>query len=750
MLKRRALNIFRDKTSLTANPALWPSLEESLSSSQYFILIASPASSGSPWVRKEVSWWLTNRSPRQFLIILAEGDLAWDEQQHDFDWSRTSALLAIPNTSFEAEPLYVDLRWAKTSVELSLRNSKFREAVLPLAAKLHGVEPQDLDGEDLKQFRRTRRFWRTAVLGLIALTLTSIIAAVIAKLKSDEAIEQAKIALSQKLAVDSTRQQDADIDLALLLAREAYLIRPTKEARTSLLSALLRGKQRRFERSGSHAFEVSALSSSSDWEPVDGKKPELPASLRNVGEIGCVTQGPDGKFLAVGTKTSNTTAYRFSADLVIWNLEKNEPLWPPIRKHLTRITALRFAPDGKSLVSADTHGTVYRWNLASREPEGERLDGHKTEVREIQFEDSGRMLVTKSIDGDVIQWDLSNQQRIARILDENIARQSSEQGFTRVAFARGGRSLIAALPDGSVAAWELSETNATSKTLMTAIGAGSPSLAVSLDGSKVAVALAGKIRVFNLDNGEVARIEADSRLRCLAFSADGRTLAFGGDGTLRFWAFEHSQESRDMSTALGDNKGRVYSVAFSEDGKTFFAASGHNVLAWSVKADNLDGSPRVFTADGQITRIALTSDGQILAAGNWEGTVFLWSVATQIPLGRPLLGHQGTIIGLAFHPDGSILASSEANGSAILWDMLQRQRIGGQLVPGGYDMTDLAFSPDGKTLAAGSDNRVVTVWDLDVSTWLSQACLVANRNLTADEWTRYLPNRPYRARCPEH
>ena len=187
-----------------------------------------PTSRESPWVRKEVSWWLTNRSPRQFLIILARA--TWHgmnssaistgvEQAHC--WRYETRL-------FEAEPLYVDLRWAKTYVELSLRNSKFREAVLPLAAKLHGVEPQDLDGEDLKQFRRTRRFWRSAVLGLIALTLASVIAAVIAKLKSDEAIEQAKIALSQKLAVNSARQQDADIDLALLLAREAYLIHPTK------------------------------------------------------------------------------------------------------------------------------------------------------------------------------------------------------------------------------------------------------------------------------------------------------------------------------------------------------------------------------------------------------------------------------------------------------------------------------------------------------------------------------------------
>src|SRR5260370_19571506 len=58
----RTMRIFRDKTSLSANPALWQSIEDALGRSKYFLLLASPASAKSDWVRREVEWWLQNSS----------------------------------------------------------------------------------------------------------------------------------------------------------------------------------------------------------------------------------------------------------------------------------------------------------------------------------------------------------------------------------------------------------------------------------------------------------------------------------------------------------------------------------------------------------------------------------------------------------------------------------------------------------------------------------------------------------------
>ncbi|MGD8932407.1 MAG: TIR domain-containing protein, partial [Chromatiales bacterium] len=45
----RALNVFRDETSLSATPSLWPSIESALAQSRFFILLASPEAVASRW-----------------------------------------------------------------------------------------------------------------------------------------------------------------------------------------------------------------------------------------------------------------------------------------------------------------------------------------------------------------------------------------------------------------------------------------------------------------------------------------------------------------------------------------------------------------------------------------------------------------------------------------------------------------------------------------------------------------------------
>jgi hypothetical protein len=74
--QRRALRVFRDRTSLAASPALWPAIETALSHSTWFLYLASPPAAQSAWVPKEVQRWLDHRSSEQMLLLLTDGDLA--------------------------------------------------------------------------------------------------------------------------------------------------------------------------------------------------------------------------------------------------------------------------------------------------------------------------------------------------------------------------------------------------------------------------------------------------------------------------------------------------------------------------------------------------------------------------------------------------------------------------------------------------------------------------------------------------
>ena len=92
--RRRALRVFRDDTSLSATPSLWPAIEQALGQSRYLILLASPEAAASPWVGKEIGYWLEHKSVDTLLVALTDGELAWDEAAGDFRWPAATPLPA--------------------------------------------------------------------------------------------------------------------------------------------------------------------------------------------------------------------------------------------------------------------------------------------------------------------------------------------------------------------------------------------------------------------------------------------------------------------------------------------------------------------------------------------------------------------------------------------------------------------------------------------------------------------------------
>ena len=200
--RRRALEVFRDETGLSANPGLWSSIAAALDDSEWFVLLASPEAAQSRWVNREIEQWCRAGGAGRILPVVTDGEWVWDTETGDFDWARSTAVPAALLGAFTEEPRHVDMRWARSETQLDLHNGRFRDQVAEIAAPMHGLAKDELTGADVRQHRRTRRLASAAVVGLLVLLAASVVGAV-------TALQQAAAAQSsEQSALDA--QSDAE------------------------------------------------------------------------------------------------------------------------------------------------------------------------------------------------------------------------------------------------------------------------------------------------------------------------------------------------------------------------------------------------------------------------------------------------------------------------------------------------------------------------------------------------------------
>lgn len=164
--RRRALRVFRDDTSLSATPQLWPAIESMLQECRYLILLASPQAAASHWVNKEVAWWLEHKSLDTLLIAVTEGELSWDPATGES--IPTEVTILPPALAGRlSEPKWVDLRAYRDGADP--RNAHFTSLAADFAAAIHGVPKEDLLSQEVRQQRRALSLAWTAAGTLLVL-----------------------------------------------------------------------------------------------------------------------------------------------------------------------------------------------------------------------------------------------------------------------------------------------------------------------------------------------------------------------------------------------------------------------------------------------------------------------------------------------------------------------------------------------------------------------------------------------------
>jgi WD40 repeat protein len=743
---RRALRVFRDDTSLSATPELWPSIERALGQSRYFILLASPSAASSKWVSKEVAWWLDQNKVESLLIGLTEGNLQWDEITSDFSWRDGTPLPSMLARQFPAEPKWVDLRAYRDGTRS--RNAKFIELSAEFAATICGVPKEDLLSQEVRQQRRALTLATSAV-GLL------LILAGVAYWQRDHAVrneqeataqrDQALIAQSRFLA-DAARQAIAagDSGTAMALALDALPDLTTarkrpyvSEAELSLYESVLNLAEKAVLAHNVTVGDMSWMGPAGAARDVATHEEMIQYSLDRL-PLGVHMFTLMGGVRAVFSQNGSMVVTWGNDGARVWDAKSHRQL-ALLKPSKLGVDAAAISPDASRVVTAFPDGTAHIWNTADWS-EAAVLRGHSKSLISISFSPDGSHIVTGSWDKTARVWETSTGRQLMQL-------KGHSGGVNIAFFSRDGSRIVTASDDKTVRVWDAStgqqlvilsghtesifsaEMSPDERLIATAANdgtarlwgtntgkqlgylarVGAVSVSFSPDGSRVIVASrSGAATVVDVNSlAEIGVLRGHSRgVLSAAYSPTGSFIVTASnDGSARLW---NSQTSSEVRVFNGHQRG-LFGAVFSPDGRTIATMSFDGTARlWGTGRSKLD-SVYNYASESQ-KFLMLSPNGKRVLRIFKDNNVHIIDRKTQADL-VVLKGHKGTVFSAAFSSDGSRVVTASYDATARIWDSYSGREIA---VLKGHQGSVLSavFSPDGSRIATGSSDRTARVWNI--------------------------------------
>ncbi|MCB0549653.1 MAG: WD40 repeat domain-containing protein [Phaeodactylibacter sp.] len=308
----------------------------------------------------------------------------------------------------------------------------------------------------------------------------------------------------------------------------------------------------------------------------------------------------------------------------------------------------------------------------------------------------------------------STDSQIQKLIDENY---HSNEGFYAFrftghrapvrysAFSEDGEKLISASPQ-KILIWDIPGQKLLHQ--ITAQELGNETIATFAPATQLFAGTRGnQVTIWNLATleKEYSLPNHSDKITALAFSADGKKLAYGGaDGVIKIWDIRNKEEA----LGLAGHSSNVISLAFSPDGSQLVSGSLEDMIIWNLKEGSKAGTLSGHTQF--INALAFSPDGARIASASADNSIKIWDAKSQKLL-LTLLGHTDEVSDIRYSPDGARLISASNDKTAKLWDAAYGKEL---FTLRGHrgELGAAVFSPDGSKAATCSWDQEIIVWDL--------------------------------------
>ncbi len=737
--RRRALWIFRDQTGLSVTPALWTSIQNALDGSEYFVLLASPEAAASPWVNREIEHWVATKSPDRILPVVTDGEWQWDSKRGNFT-EQSTAVPAALRGAFTEEPLYLDLRWARDDQHLSLRHSRFRDAIAQLAAPMHGVSKDELEGEDVRQHRRARRMWSFGVSALMLLTFVAVLTGLLALHNADranasalEARRQQQVALEQRgsaerSAEEATRQehlaqqqeQRAERAAAEVLRQEARANQQKRLAAKASTTAEEQQANARYQRALADVSAAKARRQEILAQQQRAAAERAAAEARRQ-EQNAKEQQAKAREQEQRAKEAAGEARRQEKIAAEQEKKAKEAAEEGRRQQHIAISR-RLLNQARAGIDDDPR-TALRLGLAAErvQPDAETRSALTGLVASTHFAGAleaaddlaqGRdgIVALSTTKGSVKLWDATD--RADPVLLSTLDSAVNELGGKFVTMSPDGRTMAFQARDWSTQLWDVTDPD---DPVMLSRLPDATDVLFSPDGRTLGlIGEDGWVSLWDATDRKQPRRLAtvpDSRHHSmLGFSPDGRTLVTSGANPTTYDVSSPAQPVK-LATVPMSGRGQTYNPARA----LLAIVDDERLTIWDLTdpAEPVQGSWEL-TIPGSVAYTAFSPDGNLAAVADVDGRVTLWNIGG--PLGAVRLHSaqlQWAPMAMEFGPDGRTLFISGGTGTT-LWNVADwgAPEPVADLTRHAKPVKMLAYRPDGRTMVAVHGDGTAIFWDV--------------------------------------